>query len=49
VTISANGTGQDFANLNGFQIEVAPEPSTWAMLFGGLGMLAFFVRRKLTA
>lgn len=48
VTIAANNTGQNFANLNGFQIEVAPEPSTWAMLFGGLGVLAFFVRRRLT-
>jgi hypothetical protein len=23
-----------------------PEPSTWAMMLGGLGMLAFVVRRK---
>lgn len=28
---------------------VVPEPSTWAMLLGGLGLLAFWHRRKLNA
>jgi hypothetical protein len=33
-----------------FQLEIAtPEPSTWAMMFGGLALLGFCVRRKLTA
>jgi hypothetical protein len=49
VTIAPNGTGQNFANINGFQIEEAPEPGTWAMMLGGLGVLAFFLRRRLTA
>jgi hypothetical protein len=47
VTIAANNTGQNFANINGFQIEVVPEPSTYAMMIGGLAFLAFCVRRKL--
>jgi hypothetical protein len=40
----------DFAMLNGFQLEVAPEPSTYALI--GLGLVALAVvasRRKLTA
>lgn len=47
VTIAPNGDGQNFANINGFQLEVAPEPSTWAMMFGGLALLGLCVRRKL--
>jgi hypothetical protein len=38
-----------FAGLTGFQVidvGAVPEPSTWAMMLGGLGMLAFCVRRK---
>jgi hypothetical protein len=51
VTIAANNTGQNFANINGFQIEEAPEPGTWAMLFGGFGMLVVVtrLRRNLSA
>jgi hypothetical protein len=36
-------------NVSGFQLQqiaAVPEPSTWAMMLGGLGMLAFCVRRK---
>jgi hypothetical protein len=46
LTVTGAGTG-----LGGFQLidngaAVVPEPSTWAMMLGGLGMLAFCVRRK---
>jgi hypothetical protein len=47
VSIAPNGTGQNFANINGFQIEEAPEPSTWAMMLLGAGGLVFLARRKL--
>jgi hypothetical protein len=26
-----------------------PEPSTWALMLGGLGALAFFARRRLNS
>jgi hypothetical protein len=34
---------------NGSGVSVVPEPSTWAMMLGGLGMLVFYVRRKSTS
>jgi hypothetical protein len=42
--------GEGFAGISGFQLETAgaaaaPEPSTWAMMLGGLGFLAFVGRR----
>jgi hypothetical protein len=48
---TAGGTYGGYAMLNGFQLEVAPEPSTYAMLFGGLGMLIMVsrLRRKLAS
>jgi len=48
---SSTGAPASFnAGLNGFQIQAAavPEPSTWAMMFGGLAILGFCVRRKST-
>jgi len=48
---TAGGTYGGYAMLNGFQLQVAPEPSTYAMLFGGLGMLVMVsrLRRKLSS
>jgi uncharacterized protein YjiK len=37
------------SNPYGIAVEAVPEPSTWAMLLGGLGLLAFGRRRKLKA
>ncbi len=34
-------TGQD-----NIEVEVVPEPGTWAMILGGLGMLLFWQRRR---
>jgi hypothetical protein len=51
-TASVAGPGNDTPNIGGvtFQDVVSttsiPEPSTWAMMLGGLGALAFLVRRK---
>jgi hypothetical protein len=49
-SLTLTGTGNAVA-IMGFQIvdlgsAPVPEPSTWAMMLGGLGMLAFVVRRK---
>jgi len=41
VTLNSNG---NFSDLNGFQLEVIPEPS--AVLLGGLGLLALLRRRR---
>jgi hypothetical protein len=51
IVVTDTGTTGGYAMLNGFQLAVAPEPSTYAMLFGGLGMLVMVsrLRRKLTA
>lgn len=40
---ATNTNGSGFAYINGMEIEVlaVPEPATWAMLFGGAGMLVF--------
>jgi hypothetical protein len=48
ITASLSSSG---VNVSGFQLETvaAPEPSTWALMLGGLGMLCFVVRRKRTA
>jgi hypothetical protein len=37
--------GQGFTEIQAFA--ATPEPSTWAMMFGGLAILGFCVRRKL--
>jgi fibronectin-binding autotransporter adhesin len=36
----------DNGGVDDIEVEVVPEPSTWAMIFGGLGMLLFWQRRK---
>jgi hypothetical protein len=46
---STTGTGE--ADFNGFQLDVpvsTPEPSTWAMLLGGFGLLVFVRRLRLS-
>jgi len=49
ITIAPNGDGQNFSNINGFQIEEAPEPGTWALMLGGVGLLGVAYRRRLMA
>lgn len=44
--LSANGNAAYLSGVS-FQSNAAPEPSTWAMLGLGLGVLAFFQRRRL--
>jgi fibronectin-binding autotransporter adhesin len=39
-TLAITNGGQDLT------LEVVPEPSTWAMMLGGLGVLIFYVRRR---
>jgi hypothetical protein len=41
---TSGGDGSPRAVIDGFQI--VPEPSTWAMLLGGVGLLGFCIRRK---
>ena len=43
-----SGDGEQFA-IDNLSLSSTPEPSTWAMLLGGLGLLAFWHRRKLIA
>ena len=44
MTIKPDGTNQNLAILNAFQITEAPEPSTYTMLIAGLGLLVFALR-----
>jgi autotransporter-associated beta strand protein len=37
---------QNSAGADDIEVEVVPEPSTWAMMLGGLGVLLFWQRRK---
>jgi hypothetical protein len=32
--------------VDDIEVEVVPEPSTWAMMIGGLAALVFWQRRK---
>ncbi len=44
-----DGYGATSNSISGFEIvevAAAPEPSTWAMMFGGIACLAFYVRRR---
>ena len=50
-TITLTGLSGAQPALEGFQVIdtgslAVPEPSTWAMMLGGLGVLAFYLRRK---
>jgi autotransporter-associated beta strand protein len=45
VTYLANGDGGSLANDIALQAAV-PEPGTWAMIVGGMGMLGLFQRRR---
>jgi len=42
----AYANSSQFAPINGFQLEVVPEPSTWVMVLSGLGALAFVHLRR---
>jgi hypothetical protein len=44
----SNNSSLEFDNARLTELEV-PEPGTWAMMFGGLSVLALLVRRRLTA
>jgi PEP-CTERM motif len=44
---SSGGEG-DFNGLQLVEVSAAPEPSTWAMLFGGLGVLVISLRLSRT-
>jgi hypothetical protein len=46
ITVSIT-PGNGFALIEGFQLAVAPEPSTYAMMLVGAGALVWFARRKL--
>jgi PEP-CTERM motif len=39
----------DFIRLDNVSVQAVPEPETWAMMIGGLGMLAFMARRRKAA
>jgi hypothetical protein len=43
---NADGAGSAISEIQGFDVVQAPEPSTWAMMLGGLTVLGFCVRRK---
>ncbi len=54
--ISANGSNvitvsftnpSDFSYLNAMEIHVIPEPASFAMILGGIGLMLIFVRRKM--
>ena len=45
-TLQANVGGGSGAQLTGFVVETVPEPSTYAMMLGGLVLLGFCVRRR---
>jgi hypothetical protein len=47
-TVGATSTG-GADSIGGLSFESVPEPSTYAMMLGGLSMLGLFVRRRLTA
>lgn len=48
---TTNNNGSGYAYINGLQIEAiaVPEPATWAMILGGVGMLAFGQRLRFRA
>jgi fibronectin-binding autotransporter adhesin len=39
-------TSQLYLNGDNIEVEVVPEPSTWALMLGGLSVLVFYQRRK---
>jgi len=51
IDVTSNGSSQNIAIINGFQLEltpgeVVPEPSTWALMLAGVIGLVVFSRRK---
>jgi len=46
LTLSYNVPGTDNYGFSGLTLDVVPEPSTWAMLLGGVGLLAIWRRRR---
>lgn len=48
-TVDDPNTNWDFGNGGGVFQPPVPEPETWALLLGGLGMVGFVARRRLRA
>ncbi len=43
---NANGVSDGVTEVNGFQLQIAPEPSTWATMLAGLGLLFGIARLR---
>lgn len=37
---------ENSSGVDDIEVQVVPEPSTWALMFGGFGVLCFYLRRK---
>ena len=46
ISYTADSTGNAFSGGNDIALQAVPEPSTWAMMLGGLGMLGFYQRSR---
>lgn len=54
LAFASSSTSSDYYSTTGapgigLQITAAPEPSTWAMLLGGLGLMAFWRMRRMVS